>query len=161
MKEAAPAKPISSAVPALRADVPAPAGNKLERPADIGAGGMVHQPMAFWSSMRKDNWQAYKQAGTFGGKAKALLKAGGGAGFGGLLFYSNLGNVETEAAKLGRDMGAHAGAGRIAADSARLLLHCGVTFLALAPIPTLQVAKGVIHGEAWAIALAAAMAQAP
>lgn len=159
--QAAPARPISFAVPALRSEVSAPAGGKLERPANIGGDGMVHQAIAFWSALRKDNWQAYKNADTAGAKARALLKAGVGAGFGGLLFYSNLGNVETEAARLGWDAGAHSGAGRLTADSARLLFHCGVTFLTLAPIPMLQVAKGVIHGEAWAIALAAAIAAGP
>jgi hypothetical protein len=155
--QAAQAKPLSSAVPAPPVPAAAAVHARPERPADIGQDGMVHQAMAFWNSMRKENWQAFKNADTAGARAKALLKAGIGAGFGGLLAYSNLANVETEAAKLGWDAGAHAGAGKITADSARLLFHCGVTFLTLAPIPMLSVAKGVIHGEAWAIALAAAM----
>jgi hypothetical protein len=150
-------KPISSVVPALETAAPAPAKSKPERPADIGEDGMVHQAVAFWSAVRKDNWRAYKDASTAGGKAKALMKASAGAAFGGVLFYSNLENVETEAAKLGWDAGAGASAGRLTADSARLAFHCGITFLALAPIPMLKAAKAVIAGKPWAIAVVTGM----
>lgn len=155
------AKPLASKVPAmpgrLRAAVTPP-----ERPAGLGEDGRVHQAMAYWRAMRKDNFEAYKHGGLTGAaKAKALAKAAAGAGFGGLLYISNLDNVETAAARLGWDVGAGAGAGVITADAAKLVFHSAVFAMMLVPIPLSKVGKAVVAGEPWAIAFVGAMASGP
>ena len=86
------------------------------------------------------------------------MKTAAGAGFGGLLYYSNLPNVEIAAARLSWDVGSGAGAGTVAWSTTRLVFHSGVFVLALAPIPLLKVAKAALTGEAWAIAIVGAMA---
>jgi len=158
---AQPSKPLSSRVAAppegLRAGVTPP-----ERPADIGKDGRVNQAAAYWSQLRRESWAAYRSGELSGAaKAKALAKAAAGAGFGGLLYYSNLPNVEIAAARLRWDVGHGAGAGVIAADSAKFVFHSGVFILALAPIPMLKVAKAALSGEAWAIALMATFTAGP
>ena len=155
------AKPLSSKVPAmpgrLREAITPP-----ERPAGLGEDGRVHQAMAYWRAMRKANWEAYHNGDLKGAaKAKALAKAAAGAGFGGLLYFSNLDNVEIAAARLGWDVGAGAGAGVIAADAAKLLFHSAVFAMMLAPIPLSKVGKAVVAGEPWAIAFVGAMAAGP
>ena len=154
---AAGSKPLSSKVPALRAYDPAAETAKAERPVDIGADGMVHQALAYWGKMRRENWAAFKNAENGPGRIKALLKAAAGAGFGGILIYSNLEAVETDSARLRQDARLGSGAGAIASDSAKLIFNSMVFILAFAPIPILKVAKGVLAGEGWAIALVAAM----
>ena len=152
-------KTLSSAVPALRAET---GKSKVERPADLGMDGPVNQALVYWSDLRKRNWEAYKKEGLTGTeKAKALMKAAAGAGFGGLLTLSNLPNVEIAGARLRWDIGQGAGAGVITADAVRLVFHSGVFVMALAPIPVLKVAQAAIAGEGWAIALIGAMAAGP
>lgn len=157
---ARPSRPISARVPlppAMREAVTAP-----ERPASLGEDGRVHQAMAYWRELRRENWAAYKNENLSGAaRAKALAKAAAGAGLGGLLYFSNLDNVETAAARLGWDAGSGAGAGVIAADAAKLVFHSAVFALMLAPIPLTKVAKAVIAGEPWAIAFVGAMAAGP
>ncbi len=159
---AAPAsKPLSSAVPALpgrlRAAVTPP-----ERPAGLGEDGKVHQAMAYWADLRKEGWTAYKGGELTGAaKAKALAKAAAGAGFGGLLWLSNLSNVEIAAARLGWDVGAGAGAGVIATDAAKLVFHSAVFAMLLVPIPLTKVAAAARAGQPWAIAFVGAMAAGP
>lgn len=155
------AKPLASKVPAmpsrLREAITPP-----ERPAGLGEDGRVHQAMAYWRAMRKDNFEAYKNGNLTGAaKAKALAKAAAGAGFGGLLYFSNLDNVEVAAARLGWDVGVGAGAGVIAADAAKLVFHSAVFAMLLVPIPLSKVAKAVVAGEPWAIAFVGAMASGP
>jgi len=155
---AAPAsKPLSSHVPALRADNKSA---KMERPADLGKDGRVNQAAAYWTALRKQNWEASKNLSGVE-KARALMKAAAGAGLGGLLTLSNLPNVEIAAARLGWDVGQGAGAGTITADSVRLVFHSGVFLLALAPIPVSKVFQAAAAGEGWAVALAGAMAAGP
>jgi len=159
---AAPApRPLSSAVPALpgrlRAAVTPP-----ERPEGLGEDGRVHRAMAYWAALRKENWAAYKGGELSGAaKAKALAKAAAGAGFGGLLWLSNLDNVEIAAARLGWDVGAGAGAGVIAGDAAKLVFHSAVFAMLLVPIPLSKVAKAALAGKPWAIAFVGAMAAGP
>jgi hypothetical protein len=152
-------KPLSSNVPALRPAAPAAA--KPVRPADIGSDGRVHQAVNYWDAMRETNWETVKHSKNNAERAKALLKAAAGAGFEGLLIYSNLVQVETAGARLRWDIKNGSGAGVIAADSAKLAFHGGVFFLALAPIPMLKVAKAALAGEVWAIGLMGAMASGP
>lgn len=153
-------KPLASRVPlppSVRASMTAP-----ERPADLGKDGRVHQAMAYWAALRKEGWSAYKGGELTGAaKAKALAKAAAGAGFYGLLYFSNLDNVETAAARLGWDVGVGAGAGVIAADAAKLVFHSAVFAMMLAPIPLSKVAKAAVAGEPWAIAFVGAMAAGP
>ena len=153
-------KPLSSHVPALRAESPAQKSAKLERPADLGKDGRVNQAAAYWTALRKQNWEASKSL-SGAEKAKALMKAAAGAGLGGLLALSNLPNVEIAAARLGWDAGSGAGAGTIAADSVRLVFHSGVFLLALAPIPTVKIFRAAAAGETWAVSLVGAMAAGP
>ena len=155
------AKPLASNVPAmpgrLRAAITPP-----ERPANLGEDGRVHQAMAYWRELRTGNWEAYKKGDLTGAaKAKALAKAAAGAGFGGLLYISNLDNVEIAAARLGWDVGAGAGAGVIASDAAKLVFHSAVFAMLLAPIPLTKVGKAVLAGKPWAIAFVGAMAAGP
>ncbi|OGR80196.1 MAG: hypothetical protein A2X32_06025 [Elusimicrobia bacterium GWC2_64_44] len=155
-------KPLAAGVPALRAENPFRAAAKIERPADLGKDGRVNTALAYWNDLRKKNWAAYKDGGLEGSeKAKALLKAAAGAGFGGLLYYSNLPNVEIAAARLGWDVGRGESRAVIAADAAKLAFHSGVFILALAPIPVLKVARAAAAGEAWALALMAGFAAGP
>jgi hypothetical protein len=134
----------------------------VQRPENLGEDGLVHQGMKYWNDLREKNWEDCKNRDLKGGaRAKALGKAAAGAVFEGLLTYSNLMQVETAAARLGWDAGSGAGAGVIAADSAKLIFHSGVCFLTLAPIPLLKVAKAALAGEAWAIATMTAMAAGP
>ncbi|MBI4351313.1 MAG: hypothetical protein HY550_07735 [Elusimicrobia bacterium] len=156
---AASSKPLSSNVPAPRPD--APEVRKPQRPADLGKDGRVHQALAYWSALRRGNWAAYKTADSRSEKAKALLKAAAGATLGGLLYYSNLAQVETASARLGWDVGAGAGAGTIAWDATKLVFHSGVFALALAPVPMLKIAKAALAGEGWAIAMVSAIAAGP
>lgn len=153
-------KPLSSKVPALRAESPAQKSAKLERPADLGKDGRVNQALAYWTALRKQNWEASKNL-SGAERARALMNAAVGAGFGGLLTLSNLPNVEIAAARLGWDAGSGAGAGTIAADSVRLVFHSGVFLLALAPIPTIKVLRAAAAGETWAVSLVGAMAAGP
>jgi hypothetical protein len=118
---------------------------------------MVHQAINYWNAVRENNWEAVKRANSGSERAKALLKAAAGAGFEGLLIYTNLAQVETAGARLRWDIKHDAGAGVIAVDSAKLTFHSGVTLLTLAPIPLLKVAKAALAGEIWAIALMGAM----
>ena len=155
------AKPLSSAVPALpgrlRAAVTPP-----ERPAGLGEDGRVHRAMAYWRELRKENLEAYRSGELSGAaRAKALAKAAAGAGFGGLLWLSNLDNVEIAAARLGWDVGAGAGAGVIAGDAAKLVFHSAVFAMLLVPIPVTKVAKAALAGKPWAIAFVGAMAAGP
>lgn len=155
-------KPLSSNVPALRAESPVQAGAKIERPAHLGKDGRVNQALGYWNDLRRQNWAAYKKGDLAGAeKAKALLKAAAGAGLGGLLYYSNLPNVEIAAARLGWDVGSGAGAGTVAWSATKLVFHSGVFVLALAPIPLLKVAKAALAGEGWAVAVMGAMAAGP
>lgn len=155
--QAAAAKQLSSKVPALAAEAARLESRKPERPAKLGEDGMVHQAQAFWGAMTKENWASFKKADNASDRAKALLKAGVAVTFNGLLMYSNLAAVETDAARLGWDHGHGAGGGTMASDSAKLAFNSAVFILALAPIPMLKVAKAALAGEAWAIALVAAM----
>jgi len=158
----APSKPLAASVPALRPDNPFRAAAKIERPENLGKDGRVNTALAYWNELRRQNWAAYKDGGLEGSeKAKALLKAAAGAGFGGLLYYSNLPNVEIAAARLGWDVGQGESRAVIAADAAKLAFHSGVFILALAPIPVLKVARAAASGEAWAIALMAGFAAGP
>ncbi len=154
---AVPAKPLSSKVPAMGAEVSRVESRKPERPANLGSDGMVHQALDYWGAMRHENWAAFKKADNGADKAKALLMAAAGAGFGGLIMYSNLAAVETDSARLRWDAKHGAGAGTMTADSAKLVFNAGVFILAFAPIPMLKVAKAALAGEVWAIALVAAM----
>lgn len=155
-------KPLSSNVPALRSESPVQAVAKPERPANLGKDGRVNQALDYWNDLRRQNWEAYKKGDLAGAeKAKALLKAAAGAGFGGLLYYSNLPNVEIAAARLGWDVGSGAGAGTVAWSATKLVFHSGVFVLALAPIPLLKVAKAALAGEGWAVAVMGAMAAGP
>ncbi|MDD2805443.1 MAG: hypothetical protein PHV33_07795 [Elusimicrobiales bacterium] len=155
-------KPLAASVPALRPENPFRAAAKIERPADLGKDGRVNTALAYWSALRKKNWAAYKDGGLEGSeKAKALSRATAGAVLGGLLYYSNLGNVEIAAARLGWDVGQGESRAVIAADAAKLAFHSGVFILALAPIPVLKVARAAASGEAWAIALMAGFSAGP
>ena len=154
---AAASKPLSSKIPALSGEVPLPEPAKAGSQAGPGEDRMVHQALAYWGKMRRDNWAAFKNAENGPGRIKALLKAAAGAGFGGILIYSNLEAVETDSARLRQDARLGSGAGAIASDSAKLIFNSMVFILAFAPIPILKVAKGVLAGEGWAIALVAAM----
>ena len=155
-------KPLASNVPALRSESPVQAGAKLERPANLGKDGRVNQALDYWNALRRQNWEAYKKGDLAGAeKAKALMKTAAGAGFGGLLYYSNLPNVEIAAARLSWDVGSGAGAGTVAWSTTRLVFHSGVFVLALAPIPLLKVAKAALAGEGWAVAVMGAMAAGP
>ena len=154
-------KPLASNVPALRADAAPSVTPKPERPANLGEDGRVHQAQAYWSALRRENWEAFKKGENNSEKARALLKAAAGAGLGGLLYYSNLAQVETAAARLGWDAGAGAGAGTVAWDATKLVFHSAVFVLALAPIPMLKVAKAALAGEGWAVALMGAMTAGP
>lgn len=157
---ARPAKPLASKVPlppSMRAAMTPP-----ERPADLGKDGRVHQAMVYWEQLRKANWAAYKNGELSGAqKAAVLAKAAAGAGFGGLLYISNLDNVEIAAARLGWDVGQGAGAGVIASDAAKLVFHSAVFAMLLAPIPLTKVAKAALAGEPWAVAFAGAMGAGP
>ncbi len=156
--QAVPKKQLSSKVPALRADAPRPETPKAERPAHFGEDRMVHLALAYWGAMSKENWAAFKKAKTGSDKTVAFLKAAAGAAFNGLLMYSNLEAVETDAARLGWDAHtAGAGAGAIAVDSAKLVFNSFVFIMSLAPLPILDVFKAAIAGEGWAIAIVAAM----
>ncbi len=133
-----------------------------ERPAGLGEDGRVHQAMAYWLTMRRENWTALKAGELTGaGKAKAAGKLAAGAVFHGLLWLSNIDNVEIAAARLGWDVGSGAGAGVIAADAAKLVFHSAVFALMLAPIPLNKVAKAALAGKPWAIAFVGAMAAGP
>lgn len=158
---AASSKPLSSRVPslppALRAAMTSPA-----RPADLGKDGRVNQALAYWTALRKENFEAYRNGGLSGAeKAKALAKAAAGAGLGGLLYFSNLPDVEIAAARLGWDVGQGAGAGVITADAAKLIFQAAVFAMMLAPIPLTRVARAALAGEPWAIAFVGAMAAGP
>lgn len=153
-------KPISARVPmpaAMREAMTPP-----ERPADLGKDGRVHQAMAYWLAMRRENSAALK-AGELKGpeKAKAAGKLAAGAVLHGLLWLSNLSNVEIAAARLGWDVGSGAGAGVIAADVSKLVFHSAVFALMLAPIPLTKVAQAALAGQPWAIAFVGAMAAGP
>lgn len=158
---AASSKPLSSRVPslppALRSAMTSPA-----RPADLGKDGRVNQALAYWTALRKENFEAYRNGGLSGAeKAKALAKAAAGAGLGGLLYFSNLPDVEIAAARLGWDVGQGAGAGVITADAAKLIFQAAVFAMMLAPIPLTKVAKAALAGEPWAVAFAGAMGAGP
>lgn len=154
--------PLASNVPALRSESSEKGNAKIERPADLGKDGRVNQALSYWTALRKQNWEAYKKGDLAGAeKARALMNAAAGAGFGGLLAVSNLPNIEIAAARLGWDVGAGAGSRVIAADSARLAFHSGVFLLALAPIPIAKVLRAAAAGEVWAVALVGAMASGP
>ncbi len=148
---------LASIVPAPGADDKRHGNDDLKRPASLGEDGMVHQAMNYWNSMREDNWEAYKKAKPGSAKAKALLKTATGAFFEGVLMYSNLSAVETDAARLRWDAKNGSGKGAIAADSAKLAFNSAVFILAFAPIPMLKVAKAALAGKGWAIAMLAAM----
>ncbi|MDO8806222.1 MAG: hypothetical protein Q7R35_17535 [Elusimicrobiota bacterium] len=150
-------KPLSSNVPALRVES---ASAKTERPADLGKDGRVNQALAHWTALRKQNWEASKKL-SGAERARALMNAAVGAGFGGLLTLSNLPNVEIAAARLGWDVGQGAGAGAITWDATKLGFHSGVFLLALAPIPTFRIFSAAMAGEGWAVALVGAMAAGP
>lgn len=153
-------KPLSSKVPELRAAAPDKGRSPI--PEGLGRDGRVNTAIDYWSELRRTNWDAIKKGDLQGAeKAKALLKAAAGAGFGGLLWYSNLGNVEIAAARLGWAVGSDAGGKVIAAEAAKLAFHSGVFILALAPIPFLKVAKAALAGEVWAVALVGAIAACP
>ncbi|MDA8244186.1 MAG: hypothetical protein M0025_08720 [Elusimicrobia bacterium] len=152
-------RPLASRVPAVSA--PFRAAGAVQRPPEVGY-GRVNQAVDFWAKMRRENWRALRGGDLKGTeKAKAFGKAAAGAVFGGLLFYSNLPAVEKAAANLRWDVSNGQSRGVIAADSVKLVFHCGVTMLALAPIPVLKVARAAVSGEAWAIALLAAFAAGP
>ncbi|MEI7529408.1 MAG: hypothetical protein WCK76_10740 [Elusimicrobiota bacterium] len=151
----APAKPLASKVPALSAASALPAAE--QRPAAFGSDRMVHEALAYWSKLRRESWAAFKTAGTRADKVKFFLKASAGAGFGGLLMYSNLEAVETDSARLGWDARHASGAGALAADSGKLVFNSCVFILAFAPLPFIKVAKAALAGEGWALALMAAM----
>lgn len=153
---------LSSKVPAIRAENRERESAQIERPADLGKDGRVNQALAYWAALRKQNWEACKKGDLAGAeKARALMNAAAGAGFGGLLAVSNLPNIEIAAARLGRDVAAGAGSRVIAADSAKLVFHSGVFLLALAPIPIVKVLRAAAAGEVWAVALVGAMASGP
>ncbi|MDP2865170.1 MAG: hypothetical protein Q8O90_02890 [Elusimicrobiota bacterium] len=155
-------RPLSSNVPALRSESQEQGSVKTERPANLGKDGRVNQALEHWNALRRQNWEAYKKGDLAGAeKAKALMKAAAGAGFGGILYYSNLPNVEIAAARLGWDVGSGAGAGTVAWSATKLVFHSGVFVLALAPIPLLKVAKAALAGEGWAVAVMGAMAAGP
>lgn len=153
-------KPLSSKVPELRAAAPDKGRSPI--PEGLGRDGRVNTAIDYWSELRRTNRAAIKNGDLKGAeKAKALLKTAAGAGFGGLLWYSNLGNVEIAAARLGWAVGSDAGGKVIAAEAAKLAFHSGVFILVLAPIPFVKVAKAVLAGEVWAIALVGAFAAGP
>ncbi len=153
-------KTLSSNVPELRAAVPDKGPSPI--PEGLGRDGRVNTAIDYWIELRRANWDAVKKGDLRGAeKAKALLKAAAGAGFGGLLWYSNLGNVEIAAARLGWAVGSGAGGKAIAAEAAKLAFHSGVFILALAPIPFLKVAKAALAGEVWAIALVGSIVACP
>lgn len=155
-------RPLVSGVPALRADAPARPAAKIERPENLGKDGRVHQAMAFWLALRKENLAALRTGELSGSeKGKAAGKAAAGAVLYGLLWVSNLDNVEIAAARLGWDVGQGAGAGVIASDAAKLLFHSAVFAMLLAPIPLTKVAAAALAGQPWAIAFVAAMAAGP
>ncbi|MCX5793113.1 MAG: hypothetical protein NTY45_12990 [Elusimicrobia bacterium] len=154
---AAPAKPLASKVPVLNAASALPAAVTAQRPASFGSDRMVHEALAYWGAMRRENWAAFKTAGTRADKVKFFLKASAGAGFGGLLMYSNLEAVETDSARLGWDARHASGAGALAADAGKLVFNSFVFIMAFAPLPFLEVAKAALAGEGWALALVAAM----
>ncbi len=152
-------RPLASRVPAVTEHFRA--SGAVQRPPEVGY-GRVNQAVDFWAKMRRENWKALR-AGNLKGteKSKAFGKAAAGAVFGALLFYSNLPAVERAGANLRWDIGSGQDRGVIAADSIKLVFHCGVTMLALAPIPVLKVAKAAVAGNPWAIALLTAFAAGP
>lgn len=161
--QARPQRPLAAAVPPPSvSNNPFRAQAATPPPADLGKDGRVNTAIAYWGALRRENWAAYRYGGLEGAdKAKAFLKAAAGAGFGGLLYYSNLGNVEIAAARLGWSVGAGERPAVIAADAAKLAFHSGVFVLALAPIPLLKVGRAALAGEPWAVALMAAFAAGP
>ncbi|OGR44993.1 MAG: hypothetical protein A2X35_06245 [Elusimicrobia bacterium GWA2_61_42] len=154
-------KPLSSNVPALRsAAVPAPA--QAVRPPEIGKDGRVNQALVYWNAMRKESWNALKKDDlTPAQKAKLLGKLTAGAGLGGLLYISNLSNVEIAGARLRWDVKNGSGAGVITADAAKLAFHSLVFALVLLPVPLTKVYTALKAGQPWAIALVGAMAAGP
>ncbi len=159
VRPAAAPKPLSANVPALSA---VPDRYKIERPADLGKDGLVNSSLSYWKALRRENWAAFrKDDASRTEKAKALLKAAAGAGFGGLLTLSNLPQVEIAAARLGWDAGRGESAGIIALDAGRLAFHSAVFLLVLLPIPMTEVARAVAAGEPWALALVGGMAAGP
>lgn len=153
-------RPLSARVPlppSVRESMTPPA-----RPENLGKDGRVHQAMAYWLSMRREGLAALKTGELSGAaKAKAAGKLAAGAVFHGLLWASNLDNVEIAAARLGWDVGQGAGAGVITADAAKLVFHSAVFVMMLAPIPLSKVAKAAVAGEPWALAFLGAMAAGP
>jgi len=153
-------KPLSSKVPELRAAAPEKKASVV--PEGLGQGGMVNTAVDYWSAMRKENWAAIKKGDLEGAeKAKAYAKAAAAAGFGGLLFYSNLPNVETAAARMRWAIKNDAGGKVVAAEIGKFAFHSGIFILALAPIPFTKLVKAALAGEVWAIAVVGAIAVGP
>lgn len=158
----APRKPLACPVPALRDAAVRVVSGPAERPAGLGKDGRVNQAMNYWTAMRKESWEALKNGNLPPAeKAKAMARLTAGAGFGGLLYMSNLPKVEIAGARLRWDVDNGSGAGVIAADAARLAFNAGIFALALLPIPLTKIYAAVKLGEPWAIALVAAMAAGP
>lgn len=157
---AAKAKALSARVPELRAAAPEKKASVV--PEGLGRGGMVNTAVDYWSAMRKENWAAIKKGDLEGAeKAKAYAKAAAAAGFGGLLFYSNLSNVEIAAARMRWAIKNDAGGKVVAAEIGKFAFHSGIFILAFAPIPMVKVAQAALAGEAWALAIVAAIAVGP
>lgn len=157
---AAKAKALSARVPELRAAAPEKKASVV--PEGLGRDGMVNTAVDYWSAMRKENWSAIKKGDLEGAaKAKAYAKAAAAAGFGGLLFYSNLSNVEIAAARMRWAIKNDAGGKVVAAEVGKFAFHSGIFILAFAPIPMVKVAQAALAGEAWALAVVAAIAVGP
>lgn len=154
------ASPLSSNVPQLRAQAPERARPVV--PEGLGQDGMVNTAVAYWSAMRRQNVAAIRSGDLEGAeKAKAYLKAAAAVGFGGLLFYSNLSNVEVAAARLRWAVQNDAGGRVVAAEAGKFAFHSAIFILAFAPIPMVKVAQAALAGEAWALAVVAAIAVGP
>lgn len=155
------ARPLSSNVPTLRSTA-VQARAQAVRPLNIGKDGRVNQALEYWTAMRKESWNALKKDElTSAQKARLLGKLTAGAGLGGLLYISNLPNVEIAGARLRWDVKNDLGAGVITADAAKLAFHSIVFALVLLPVPLTKVYTALKAGQPWAIALVGAMAAGP
>ena len=153
--------PLASIVPSLNSDPqlsePVPA-----RMPDINTTGLVHQAVNYWDEVRERNWGAVERGDLKGAqKAKAAAAAAAAFGFSALLVIANLPKVEETSARLRYDISSGAQRKVIAADSAKLAFHVGVSALTLLPIPMVSVAKAALAGSPWAIALLASMTVGP
>ena len=107
------------------------------RPKDFGQGGFIHRAQQYWTSL-PSRLEKEVEEGRMG-PLEATLKHTGGTILGGLLRFSNLGNVEKAAGELGYDVGAGADKKQLAKDGLKLGGHsllAGATLL-----PATQVGK--------------------